>query len=114
MDKIVNAVNKHQARWPKGYVMAVIQDDVEVTYGEFMQCVREMSEHIVSLEFMGGKWQQNGITNKEVSKEFFSDCGEVVKISDAAGSEWVKLNPVGIPEQLLKSYQMNKGGYGTL
>jgi hypothetical protein len=66
------------------------------------------------LEFMGGKWQQNGITNKEISKEFFSDCGEVVKISDAAGSEWVKLNPVGIPEQLLKSYQMNKGGYGTL
>jgi len=45
MDKIVNAVNKHQARWPKGYVMAIIQDDVEVTYGEFMQCVKEMSEH---------------------------------------------------------------------
>lgn len=67
-----------------------------------------------TLEFMGGKWQQNGIKNSEVSKEFFSDCGEVVKISDAAGSEWVKLNPVGIPEQLLKSYQMNKGGYGTL
>ena len=41
----VSAVNKHQARWPKGYVMAVIQDDVEVTYGEFMQCVKEMSEH---------------------------------------------------------------------
>ena len=45
MDKTVNAVNKHQARWPKGYVMAIIQDDVEVTYGEFMQCVKEMSEH---------------------------------------------------------------------
>ena len=45
MDKIVNAVNNHQARWPKGYVMAIIQDGVEVTYGEFMQCVKEMSEH---------------------------------------------------------------------
>ena len=41
----VNAVNKYHARWPKGYVMAVIQDDVEVTYGEFMQCVDDMSKN---------------------------------------------------------------------
>ena len=41
----VNAVNKHQARWPKGYVMAVIQDEVEVTYSEFKQCVEDMSNN---------------------------------------------------------------------
>jgi hypothetical protein len=41
----VNAVNEHQARWPKGYVMAVIQDGVEVTYGEFEQCVEDMSNN---------------------------------------------------------------------
>ena len=87
----VNAVNKHQARWPKGYVMAVIQDDVEVTYGEFMQCVKEMSEHIIPLEFMGGKWQQNGITNKEISKEFPNGVGGVDKISDANGKEWLRV-----------------------
>ena len=39
----VNAVNKHQARWPKGYVMAIIQDGAEVTYIEFMQCVDDMT-----------------------------------------------------------------------
>ena len=43
MDNTVNAVNKHQARWPKGYVMAIIQDGVEVTYGEFMQCIEDMT-----------------------------------------------------------------------
>ena len=74
----------------------------------FQQEGREMNiksmEDTEPREFMGDKWQQNGITNKEVSKAFFSDCGEVVKISDAAGSEWVKLNPVGIPEQLIKGF----------
>ena len=38
----VNAVNKYQARWPKG-VMAIIKDGVEVTYIEFMQCVDDMT-----------------------------------------------------------------------
>ena len=38
----VNAVNKHQARWPKG-VMAIIKDGVEVTYIDFMKCVDDMA-----------------------------------------------------------------------
>ena len=91
MDRIVNAVNNHQARWPKGYVMAVIQDDVEVTYMEFMQCVKEMSEHVVSLEFIGGKWQQNGLTSEEKSKKFPNGVGGIDKISDGNGSEWVRV-----------------------
>ena len=53
--------------------------------------------------FGRSQWQQNGIKNSEVSKEFYSDAGEVVKISGAAGNEWVKLNPTDIPEQLIKS-----------
>ena len=71
--------------------MAIIQDDVEVTYGEFMQCVKEMSEYIIPLEFMGGKWQQNGLTSKEISKKFPNSVGGVDKISDANGSEWVRV-----------------------
>ena len=38
----VNAVNKHQARWPKGS-MAIIQDGAEVTYIEFVKCVDDMA-----------------------------------------------------------------------
>ncbi len=43
-------------------------------------------------------WELNGITNSECSKEFMSDAGEVVKLSDAAGNEWVKVNPTTIPD----------------
>jgi hypothetical protein len=42
--KTVNAVNKHQAIFPKG-AMSIIQDEVEVTYTEFKQCVEELSKH---------------------------------------------------------------------
>ena len=40
----VNAVNKHQARWPKGF-MEITQDNIKVTYSEFKQCVEDMSKH---------------------------------------------------------------------
>ena len=43
------------------------------------------------LEFMGGKWQQNGITSKEISKEFPNGVGGIDKISDANGNEWVRV-----------------------
>ena len=46
----VNAVNKHQARWPKGYVMAIIQDGAEVTYIEFMKCVDDMTANKVVIQ----------------------------------------------------------------
>ncbi len=49
----------------------------------------------------GGKyvlWELNGIKNSQVSKEFRSDAGEVVRLSDAAGNEWVKVNPTTIPD----------------
>ena len=45
----VNAVNKHQARWPKG-LMAIIQDGAEVTYIEFMQCVDDMTVNKVVIQ----------------------------------------------------------------
>jgi len=38
----VNAVNEHHAIFPKG-AMSIIQDGVEVTYVEFMQCVDDMT-----------------------------------------------------------------------
>jgi hypothetical protein len=44
-----------------------------------------------ALEFMGGTWKQNGITNKEVSKKFPNGVGGVDKISDANGNEWVRV-----------------------
>jgi hypothetical protein len=41
-------------------------------------------------QFEGGTWKANGITNKDISKQFMSDEGEVVKISDATGNDWVR------------------------
>jgi hypothetical protein len=45
MKETVNAVNSHKAVWPAGYIMSVEQNGKEVTYSEFKQCVREMSEN---------------------------------------------------------------------
>tara|TARA_R110000772_G_scaffold209058_1_gene319597 strand:- start:2157 stop:2336 length:180 start_codon:yes stop_codon:yes gene_type:complete len=44
-----------------------------------------------TLEFMGGTWKQNGMTNEEVSKEFPNGVGGVDKISDGNGKEWVRV-----------------------
>ena len=60
---------------------------------------KEIKGH--SMIVAGGEyvlWELNGIKNSQISKEFRSDAGEVVKLSDAFGNEWIKVNPTTIPD----------------